>query len=295
MIQTSSLQVVCRPALGRDRADVLEFCKGIWDGGDYIHEVWDDWFSDPDGILGVAEIDGHAVACSKISLLAKGQWWLEGFRVDPNVQGHKVGSQIHRYVTDWWSEHGDGILRLMTSSENPAVHHVCVKTGFVKTQEVRAYKATPIPGPTESFSPVDDLSEAAVFAVESESVKTTNGLIDLGWRIASPDEHVFEIYSNEDADFAHKFYWWKEKQGLFSAWEDAEEEERTLVLGVVAGDLEALPALLRDIRRFAAQEKFDSVFQIAFDMPQIVSAFQEAGFEKHWKKSNAFIFEKKHR
>jgi GNAT superfamily N-acetyltransferase len=294
MIQTSSLQVICRPALAGDRADVIEFCKGIWDGGDYIHEVWDDWFNDPNGILGVAEINGHAVACSKISLLAKGQWWLEGFRVDPKVQGHKVGSRIHRYVTDWWTEHGDGTLRLMTSAENLAVHHVCQKTGFVKTQEVRAYKAAPIPEPTESFSPVDNLSEAAAFAVSSGSIQTTNGLIDLGWRIASPDEHVFEMYSNEDAGFVHKFYWWKEKQGLFSAWIDQDDEKRTLVLGVVACSLEVLPALLRDIRRFAAQEKFDSIFQIAFDMPPIVSLFEQAGFEKHWKESNAFIFEKKH-
>ncbi len=245
MIQTSSLQIVCRPALTRDRADVIEFCKGIWDGDDYVPEVWDDWFNDPNGILGVAEINGHAVACSKISLISKGQWWLEGFRVDPKVQGYRVGSRIHDFVTDWWLEHGDGTLRLMTSSENLAVHHVCLKTGFFKTHEICAYKATPIAESTGSFSSVTDLSEAASFAIAAESIKTTNRLIDLGWRIAKPNEQVFEIYSNENAGFIHKFYWWKGKQGLFSAWKD---EDR----------------------------------------------LEDAGFEKHWKEHNAFIFEKEH-
>lgn len=294
MIHTSSLQVVCRPALARDRADVIEFCKGIWEGDDYVPEVWDDWFHDPDGILGVAEVNGRAVGCSKISLLSKGQWWLEGFRVDPKVQGHKVGSRIHNYIIDWWDKHGDGTLRLMTSSENLAVHHVCVKTGFVKTHEICAYKATPIAESTENFSLVTDLSEAAMFAIESESIKTTDGLTDLGWRVARPDEQVFEIYSNEDAGFVHSFYWWKDKRGLFSAWTDEDDEKRTLVLGVVACALKDMRALLSDIRRLAAQEKLDSIFQIVFDMPQITPQLEEAGFEKHWKEHNAFIFEKKH-
>ncbi len=294
MIHTSSLQIVCRPAVVRDRADVLEFCKGIWDGDDYVPEVWDDWFKDFNGLLGVAEVNGHAIACSKISLIAKGQWWLEGFRVDPAYQGQKVGSKIHNYVTDWWVEHGDGTLRLMTSSQNFAVHHLCIKTGFVKTNEMCAYKTTPIAETTENFSLVDNLSEAATFAINSESIKTTDHLTDLGWRVAKPDKHVFEVYSNDKAGFPHKFYWWKKKQGLFSAWKDDFDGKQTLILGIVACTLEDMSALLRDIRRFAAQEKFDSVFQIAFDMSQIISRLEEAGFEKHWKEHNAFVFEKKH-
>jgi hypothetical protein len=38
--------------------------------------------------------------------------------------------------------------------------------------------------------------------------------------------------------------------------------------------------------------KFDSVFQIAFDLPQTISPLLAAGFEKRWKRSNAFVFEK---
>ena len=79
-----------------DKADVLEFCKGIWDGEDYIDQVWDPWFRDPNGILAVAEYKGHAIGCSKVSRIAQGQWWLEGFRVDPQCQGMKVGSHLTR-------------------------------------------------------------------------------------------------------------------------------------------------------------------------------------------------------
>lgn len=290
----SSPPVVCRPALPRDQADVIEFCKEIWEGEDYVPEVWEEWFNDPNGLLAVAAYGGHAIGCAKVSLLSTGQWWLEGFRVDPRHQGRKVGSLLHNYVTEWWLANGDGQLRLMTDAGNFAVHHLCHKTGYVKTHEVCGYKAAPMEELTNAFTPVTDTSLAAAFAIESESVRATDGLVDLGWRIARPDPQVFAIYSDDKAGFVHSFYWWRNRQGLFSAWENDDEESRTLVLGVVACALQDMPALLLDVRRFASLEKFDSIFQIAFDLPQIISPLEAAGFEKKWKRSNAFVFEKKH-
>ena len=105
--------VVCRPALPCDKADVLEFTKFTWDfGRDYIKYVWDDWLADPNGILVSAEYNGHCVGIAKASLSAPGQWWLEGLRIDPNFQGLGIASHIHRYVDDWWLEHGNGTVNI---------------------------------------------------------------------------------------------------------------------------------------------------------------------------------------
>ena len=296
MNQSSSplLQLVCRPAQERDQAEVIEFCKGIWDGGDYVPEVWQEWLSESQGLLAVVETDGHVIGCSKITWMSEGQWWLEGFRVDPKYQGLRVGSRIHNYVTDWWLEQGDGTLRLMTKSDNFAVHQVCNKTGYVKTHEVCGYDAAPRAEPSKSFSPVIDFKEAVEFAMASESIQATDGLSDFGWRVGRLDESILEIYAGEQADHLHTFYWWQDRQGLLSVWENQDEDQRVLCLGVVACALKDMPALLTDARRLAAQGKFDSLFQIAFDIPQITSRLEAAGFEKHWKRSNAFIFEKKH-
>ena len=289
-----SSPVLCRPAVKGDQADVGEFCKRIWEGEDYLPEVWEQWFHDSNGLLAVAEYNGHAFACSKVSLLANGQWWLEGFRVDPQFQGMKVGSHLHHYVVDWWLKNGDGTLRLMTDAGNFAVHHMCIQTGFRKTNEVCGYRAIPTEEAADPFNPVKNLHDAALFAIESESIKSTNGLIDLGWRICRPSQQVFDHYSKADADYVHSFYWWKDRQGLLSAWENEEEGKRTLILGVVACSLHNMPALLLDVRRHAAGRKFDDIFQIAFDMPQIISPLLVAGFEKRWKRSNAFVFEKEY-
>ena len=291
MPQTSSSpQVVCRPALPLDYADIREFCKGIWEGGDYVPDVWQHWFNDPNGLLITAEYNGCAIGCAKISLLADGQWWLEGFRVDPNYQGLKVGSRIHNYLTDWWVEHGDGTVRLMTG--NPAVVHLCEKTGYTKTHELRGYKSTPIDELTDNFSPADNIHEAAAFAIASESVQLNDNLIDFGWRIGTPNEHVFEKYSGYKADspalapgasVVHTFYWWKDKQGLFSAWEDEDEGQRKLTLGVLACALDDMPAMLMDIRRFASRKNFDKVSLHAFLNPKLLSQLEQAGFSTSWE------------
>jgi len=294
MTQLSLPQLLYRPATESDRADVFEFCKNIWEGDDYVPYVWDEWFQDPTGVLAIAEYEGHAIGCSKITRISTGQWWLEGFRVDPQYQGLKVGTHLHNYVTNWWLENGEGTIRLMTDAGNFAVHHLCDKTDYIKVNEVCGYRATPLDEPTLNFSPAMDIDTAADYATNSESIKTTGGLIDLGWRICKPNTEVFQAFSSENVDYHHSFYWWKDQQGLFSAWEDEEEGRRTLFLGVAACALNDLPALLTDILRFAADRKFDFVFQIAFDMPQITDSLLKAGFEKRWKRSNAFVFEKYH-
>jgi len=287
----SSPQVICRPAIESDYLDIVEFCKGIWDGHDYVPEAWMDWFNDPNGLLASAEYEGHAIGCSHLALLADGQWWLEGFRVDPQYQGLKVGSQLHDYVTDWWNENCDGTLRLMTNSKNVHVHHLCERTGYVKTYEVCGYESLPVDEPIENISPVTDVQEALTFALASESLQLTGNRVDLGWRICTLTEQVIKDFSDEKVDYFHTFYWWKDKQGLFSTWEDEYDETRRLVIGVLACALEDIPHLLMDIRRLAAQKKCDELFQIIFDLPQIISQTEVVGFTKHWE-HNAFIYEK---
>jgi len=289
----SSPQVLCRPALESDYPDIAEFCKGIWDGGDYVPEVWHPWFKDPNGLLATAEYDGHAIGCSKLTLLAEGQWWLEGFRVDPKHQGLKVGSRIHEYVTDEWQEHCNGTLRLMTNAKNLHVHHLCEKTGYIKAYEVCGYTAAPIDESVNTISPVTDAHEATAFALASESLQLTDDRVDLGWRVCKINEQVIERYSSGQADFTHTFYWWKDKQGLFSIWEDEDEEKKRFGVGVLACALDDMSALLMDVRRFAFHRKFDEVFHIIFDLPQIVAQMENAGLTKHWE-HNAFVFEKKH-
>ena len=293
-------QVICRPALERDREEIREFCKTIWDGHDYVPSVIDDWLQDPQGIFAVAEYEGRAIACSKITLLADGQWWLEGFRVDPNYQGLKVGSLIHRYVDRWWLEQGDGILRLMTSSKNKSVHHLCESTGYTKLFEVRGYKAEPLDGSTDAFtsaaSNAQDLPPVVAFAQKSPSLGITNHIVDFGWRAVDPTPDGALTFLFADlTDFARNFFWWRKDKGLLIVWDDSDPEERkyTMGIGVIACELEDMSALLMDVRHLANEQGRTSVFWLAPVHEQVAVALKQAGFSSDWD-NTAYIFEKKH-
>jgi GNAT superfamily N-acetyltransferase len=291
-------QVRCRPALGRDLEQIREFCKTIWDGHDYVPDVIEGWFYDQKGIFAVAEYEGRAIACSKITWLADGQWWLEGFRVDPNYQGLKIGSLIHRYVDLWWLEHGDGILRLMTSSKNKTVHHLCEITGFARLFEVRGYKAEPLNGGADVFSPAAnserDLQPVVEFARSSPSLAITQRIVDFGWRLADPTQNrALTFLFLRLSGFANNFFWWRKDKGLLIVWDDFDQEEYTMGIGVLACELEDMPALLMDVRHLAAKRKKTTVFWLAPVHEQVEAALKHAGFSSDWD-NTAFVFEKKH-
>lgn len=48
-----------RPAQQNDKDDVLKFCVNTFDWGDYIDQVWNSWYSDPNGRLIIAEYESE--------------------------------------------------------------------------------------------------------------------------------------------------------------------------------------------------------------------------------------------
>jgi GNAT superfamily N-acetyltransferase len=284
----SSPQVVCRPALPSDAADVLEFTKSIWDGHDYIQYVWQDWLADPRGILAVAEYAGHAVGLGKVTCISPGQWWLEGLRVAPKYQGLKIGSHIFEYLEDWWKQYGGGAIRLMTSWERVEVHHLCERFGWAKLGEVRSYSAAGEAGEGDRFEAVrgEDIRHAAEFA--AAQLGKFNGLMDSGWQFSAPDEAALREKAEEG-----RLYWWTAPgQGLMASWEDGDEGENVMGIGFAAVQDKVLKDLLVEARRLAHTLGFARVLWLAPAMSWVEAALTEAGFATDWD-GNAYLFGKK--
>jgi GNAT superfamily N-acetyltransferase len=283
----SSPRLVCRPALPSDSADVLEFTKFIWDGHDYIGEVWRDWLADPQGLLAAAQFGAHAVGIGKVSLVSSGQWWLEGLRVDPKFQGRKISSRLHEYLTSWWLEHCGGTIRLMTSSQRLQVHHLCERTGYTKIGEVIGYDA-PVPEDDvpHAFRLVAQNETPDAVEVASRRLTHSNGLMDSGWRFSVPDNLVIkEVISR------NKLYWWCGRDGLFTYWTDEDDEKRVLGVGLAACELRNLAAFLMDARRLARANQYESVRWHAPAADEIKAALQQAGYSTDWD-NTAYIYER---
>lgn len=251
--QGALARLVCRPALPMDTPRVMELAKFIWDGNDYLPYVWEDWLSDAEGLLTVAEFGGRLVGVGKLTRLASGQWWLEGLRTHPEFEGRGFASHLTDYLLAGWQraggdKHGN-VIRLTTASDRLAVHHICARRGFQKVGEVTFYAAPALPDASHSFQPAraDDVNTMLEFARRSETLALTNGLMDVGWRWAAPCLELLE------ASLAQRqAWWWRDHQGLLALWEDEEEGEKRPFLQFLACSLEAASACLEDYRRLAA-------------------------------------------
>jgi GNAT superfamily N-acetyltransferase len=286
--------VVIRPALPLDREAVLEFCKFIWDGHDYIPYVWDDWLADPDGEMFVAEYAGKAVGLGRLTLLAPGQWWLEGLRVDPAYQGRKIGSLMNDYINALWLERGEGVVRLLTSSQRVQVHHLCERQGFVRVGERAFHTAEPLAAQTSElpWMPVaeSEIPEAVRFALEGETRSMTSPFVDVGWRFATPTDELFREFMGRAET---RIYWWRGRDGLLLAREDDWDEGRFLLVSLVACLNRDLTALLLDLRALAARDGFHAVGWNANLVQPLADTLAEAGFSREDDHSG-YLFERPH-
>ncbi|RJP47373.1 MAG: GNAT family N-acetyltransferase [Anaerolineaceae bacterium] len=276
-----------RPALPRDKADVAEFTKFIWDGHDYVGEVFPRWLEDPHGILLAAEYAGKCVGCAKVSLIASGQWWLEGFRVDPKFQDKRIGSRLDAACNQWWDEHGDGMLRLMTNSKRVKVHHLSETRGFVRAGEVCAYAAEPLTKATDAFTPLqpEEAEEAAALCQRW----MPNGYLNIGWKFAAPNAEAMRAALQDES----LFFWWRGRKGIVSAWEDDEEDGNRFIVGMEACAGEDRVQLLEDVRRLASARGSVVLRWMNIMSESILRDLDTAGYRKDWDDA-AYLYERRH-
>lgn len=144
--EKSPAQLHIRPARADDRAAILEVVKTIWNGEDYIPEVWDEWLADGDGALLVGETGGLPVALAKISALGLGEDWFHGLRVDPAWRGHGFGRAMMRRCIALTHARGARTLRYLTDDGNTTMHRMGRAHGFQLIYTPAWYSAPARPG-----------------------------------------------------------------------------------------------------------------------------------------------------
>ncbi len=119
-----------RPARPEDKEAVAAFCAHIWEGHDYIPQVWDHWLTDPEGVLLVGTWEDRPVSVVRACFYTPGEAWLEGMRVDPAYQGRGIATAVFRRLVEVLEERGAWVARLLTTWRNVSVHRMCAHLGF---------------------------------------------------------------------------------------------------------------------------------------------------------------------
>lgn len=122
-----------RKARYEDKHAIINISKHVWEGNDYLPEIFDKWVEDKNGEFTIAEIDGKVVGCAKFTVLEDKEYWLEGIRVDIKTRGQGIGKRITEYYVDKSKKMGFKNLRLSTYIENHESLKIINRYGFKKT------------------------------------------------------------------------------------------------------------------------------------------------------------------
>src|SRR2546429_1162990 len=137
-----SNRVKIRKATAVDKAPILEICKNIWNGHDYLPGVWDDWLADKDGRLIVATVKGRTVGVAHASLQTPDVAWLEGVRVHEKHRGLGIAGMLNKALVEWARRKRAHVARLCTGSSNLASKKHLAKIGFPLLQTFQRLDST---------------------------------------------------------------------------------------------------------------------------------------------------------
>jgi len=284
-------EVRIRVARATDKPAVESLCVQIWEGEDYVPEVWDEWLADPHGQFVVAELEGHVAGLAKLSRLADDEWWLEGLRVDPAHRRQGIAERLQTHLVEKTRQIGRGTLRLGTHSLNEPVHCIAARTGFRRVATYRFYRADPLPAaPPHPHTPTPlgeaDLPSAWTLVSGSPRYRAAGGVYENFW--------TWENLTRERLarHLARERCWGFEAGGGLAALALVcrAKEEDALDVGYVDGAEGLLVPILRGLRGLAAQLGHTEVRFKPVDEPTLVASVEAAGYERSWDR-DIWIFE----
>jgi len=122
---------------------MLRITRDVWEGHDYVPYVWQDWLRDGYGYLSVAEIDREVVGLMHTTVQGDGTAWMEGIRVQGDIQARGVGLALLEDGIAWVRAAGLPRLRLATYGGNPASNRLAVKAGLEEIARLRSLSGEP--------------------------------------------------------------------------------------------------------------------------------------------------------
>jgi predicted PurR-regulated permease PerM/GNAT superfamily N-acetyltransferase len=271
-----------RVARPEDEEAVKAMSEQIWDGQDYVPEMFDEWVTDERGQFTVAYVGEELVAFNKLTELSPGEWWLEGLRVEMRHRGRGLARLLHNYACELADQRGKGMLRFATSSENLPVQKIAVDSGFrlvsrhlitslnIKSEDGAA-AAMALP-----FLPVtaEELPQLESQIQYSEVYRSCGGLLEDEWVWLQLKPRLAELQQ------AERLYWWCGPAGRIRGLLIVNNvKNNTLWLNFIDVDEDEWPELATVLPNLALARNTNTIEGKPLSTPIIRDTLEAAGWE----------------
>jgi N-acetylglutamate synthase-like GNAT family acetyltransferase len=113
-----------------DKDKILDICKRIWDGKDYIPRILDEWLLQKKSWLFVVEYDNKITHFSRLRLQSNNDGWIEGLRGDPDYKGKGLAKILIENMINFSKKNSLNKLRFATYFLNRESISLFGKFGF---------------------------------------------------------------------------------------------------------------------------------------------------------------------
>lgn len=213
--------IIFRPLNLSDFSQVKEVSKDIWDGEDYVPQVFNTWINDPDsanfGLFLPAKAsptaDLELIAYGRVKFYGKSIGWMEGGRVKSSYQKKGVGILLTEHAIQTAIENGCKIIQYATYTENHGSIALARRFGFIQKDylvfleaEVSKLKIEEVPAKNQEIK-IPQLKVEEVHNFISKQIEEKPMNINTG----------FSFFPNQQ-EFFHKFgsnyKWFGEKDAV---------------------------------------------------------------------------------
>ncbi|GCE11215.1 GNAT family N-acetyltransferase [Tengunoibacter tsumagoiensis] len=274
-----------RTAQIEDREAVLAFCANTWEWGDYIENVWDEWFTNPHGQLFTATAAGVPVGILHIEMLTPTDGWLQGLGVNADYRRRGIARALYDAALTEAMRRGASHARLVVHHENVASIKLSEAIHMRKVGAFSNYLAGPVPtnvrhAPNErtQLATSADIDEIIDYLNVSNILPITGGLYYAGFKAVPISGEMLERHLEK-----HQIYLlrrWDRLDGLAIAQIREENKEKRLSVGYIDGTaIEAISLIAYDLRRRLNELQVERVRIYGPDTILIRDAFDGAEYE----------------
>lgn len=185
--------LVFRKARMEDKENILNISKTVWDGEDYLPNIYEKWVKDKKGEFTIAELDGDVIGCAKFTALRDNEYWLEGIRVNEKYRGLGIGKKITSYYLDKAKNTGYKSLALSTYIENYESIKIIEKFGFENTTKFKLYYHDTNEQLMNSkvYERVDNFDQVR-YILSSNELSKRNGYLAFDWTFVKATEDLLK-------------------------------------------------------------------------------------------------------
>ena len=184
-----------------DKKEVLQISSQIWEGDDYVSNVFDEWIKGEDGLFTGYWEKEKLIGFGRMRFLTHANIWLEALRKDPQTDIKGVGYKIAKYYMEQLKGKRIESVRFSTYFGNIASIKLNEKLGFnmilklsLKELEISNHQIKPINKAISTYIDYDILDK---YILDSSYLIGSKNFIGRGWIVHQYSSKLLKEFHSE--------------------------------------------------------------------------------------------------